>query len=478
MKKILSVLLMTTALAGCDLSPDFKLPETPTTEAFREADAALAEKGVWKLGEPAAHEERGAWWRVFKDPALDALQAEAADGNLGVQAMEARVRQSRAAAGQVRAAYFPTIDGNASATRQKPSAISRGMAPGTDVAIENSLKTGLSLGYELDLFGRVRNREKAAKAEMLGAEAMLQSMRLAMQADVADLYFLIRALDRERGVLSVSVKLREDSLQILKKRLEIGTITELDIAEATFDLENTRIQYQGVIQQRKEAEHALALLLGKAPSEFSLKPAEMTRQIPVIPAGLPSSLLERRPDISAAQYKLAAENARIGVARAAFFPSLSLTGTAGFESDVMSNLFNWSSRTWSIGPLLTLPIFAGGANTKALERQKAVYEEAVADYRQSVLEAFRDVEDSLSRLKTLSQQSQAQTVAETAAKRASQLAESRYENGDVGYLEAITARRGALEAQRSGIQFHGARLRETVRLIRAIGGAWDVPAKK
>lgn len=482
MKKLLITLALTTVLgaplSGCNLAPDFKLPETAKVEQFREAED-LKVTGKWKVGEPAAHIDRGAWWKVFKDPVLDKLQEEAADGNLTVQAMEARVRQSRAAAGQARAAFFPDIDGNASVTRQKPNAVARGMAPGSELAIENSLKTGLTLSYELDLFGRVRNRNKAAKAEALNAEAMLQSMRLAMQADVADLYFLIRALDRERGVLSVSVGLREDGLKILKKRLDIGTITELDIAEATVDLENTRIQYQDVIQQRKEAEHALALLLGKAPGEFSLKPSELPRRIPVIPAGVPSSVLERRPDIAAAQYKLAAENARIGVAKASFFPTLSLTGNAGVESNVLSNLFQWSSRTWAIGPMLTLPIFAGGENIKALDRQKAVYEEAVADYRQSVLVAFRDVENSLSRLKTLSRQASSQSVAETAAKRASQLAGMRYENGDVGYLEAITARRGALDAQRSGIQIQGERLRETVRLIRAIGGGWTpvtVPA--
>ncbi|MDP2205641.1 MAG: efflux transporter outer membrane subunit [Alphaproteobacteria bacterium] len=478
MKKFVMILALTTALgaplSGCNLAPDFKLPSTAAPETFREAEE-LKEKGKWKVGEPAAHFDRGEWWKVFKQPELDKLQAEAATGNLTVQAMEARVRQSRAAAGQVRSQYFPVIDGNASATRQKPNAVTRGMAAGNELAIENSLKTGLTFSYELDLFGRVRNRHKAAKAEAENAEATLQSMRLAMQADVADLYFLLRALDRERGVLSVSIGLREDALKILKKRMEIGSITELDIAEATVDLENTRIQYQDIIQQRKEAEHALALLLGKAPSEFSLKSAELPRRIPVIPSGVPSSVLERRPDVTAAQYKLAAENARIGVVRASFFPSLSLTGNGGVESDVLSNLFRWSSRTWAIGPLLTLPVFSGGADVKALDRQKAVYEEAVAEYRLSVIEAFRDVENSLSRLKSLSRQASSQAVAEKAAKRASELAGMRYDNGDVGYLEAITARRGALETQRSGIQIQGARLRETVRLIRAIGGSWDPP---
>lgn len=474
MKKFLYILMLTTALSGCSLAPEMKIPPTPEFSAFREAEG-LTEKGSWKLGEPIAHLPRGNWWKIFKDPVLDDLQAQAADHNLNVQVMVARLQQARAAAGVTRSGFFPDVDADASYTRQKPSARMRGAVPGANVPIEDTYAMNAVIGYELDLFGRVLNRHRAAKAEAARAAETLESTRLSMQADVAAQYFALRALDREKTLLSQSVKLREDGLDILKKRLEIGTITELDISEAVVDLENTRTQYQSVIQQRKEAEHALAILLGKAPAEFSLKPAALAKSIPVIPPGLPSALLERRPDIAGAQHTLAAENARIGVARAAFFPSLSLTGAGGSESSVLGDLFRWSNRTWALGPLLSIPVFSGGEATSSLKRQKAVYEEAVATYRLTVIEAFRDVENSLSRLKTLADQSKAQAVAEKAAKRAQYIADKRYDSGDTGYLEAITARRNALTAERSVIQLQGQRLTETVALIRALGGGWDMP---
>lgn len=475
MKQFLSILMITTALGGCSLAPDLKVPETPNVAAYHEAEA-LSEKGSWKLGEPIAHLPRDGWWKIFKDPVLDDLQKQAANSNLNVQMMVARLQQARAAAGITRADFFPDISGSANYTREKPSARMRGMAPGANVPIEDTYSTNIVVGYELDLFGRVLNRHRAAKAEAARAAETLESTRLAMQADVAAQYFALRALDREKALLAQSVKLREDGLDILRKRLEIGTITELDLSEATVDLENTRTQYQDVVQQRKEAEHALAILLGKAPAEFSLKPAQLAKNVPAVPPGLPSALLERRPDIAAAQHTLAAENARIGVARAAFFPSISLTGSGGLESDVLGDLFSWSNRTWSLGPRISIPIFAAGANNANLERQEAVFEEAVANYRLTVLEAFRDVENSLSRLKTLSDQAKAQAVAEKAAKRAEYIANTRYDSGDTGYLEAITARRNALTAERSVIQIQGRRLTETVALIRALGGGWDMPA--
>jgi len=475
MKKFLSILMITTALGGCSLAPELKVPDAPQAAAFREAEG-LADKGSWKLGEPIAHLPRDGWWRIFKDPVLDDLQKQASENNLNVQMMVARLQQARAAAGITRADFFPDIGGNANYTREKPSARMRGMAPGANVPIEDTYTANIVVGYELDLFGRVLNRHRAAKAEAARAAETLESARLAMQADVAAQYFALRALDREKALLAQSVKLREEGLEILRKRLEIGTITELDLSEATVDLENTRTQYQEVIQQRKEAEHALAILLGKAPAEFSLKPAPLARNVPVVPAGLPSALLERRPDIAAAQHTLAAENARIGVARAAFFPSISLTGSGGLESDVLGDLFSWSNRTWSLGPRISIPIFAAGANNANLARQEAVFEEAVANYRLTVLQAFRDVETSLSRLKTLADQARAQAAAEKAAKRAQQIADTRYESGDTGYLEAITARRNALAAERSVIQIQGRRLTETVALIRALGGGWDMPA--
>jgi multidrug efflux system outer membrane protein len=472
-------------LAGCDLSPKFHLPATDGSAAFKEAQDDLADDlklapgdtpGAWKMGNPAAAQPRGEWWRVFKDDTLTALEDEAAKGNQNVKAMAARVEQARQTAAIAGAGFFPTLDNTTSFTRRQPNAVARGMTPGTSLAIENDYNTSFGLGYELDLFGRVRNTSRAAKEDAQTAREDLQSVTLSMQADVATLYFTLRSLDREIALLRDTMKLREDSVRILKGREKLGDVTELDVSGYVVDLENTRNQLQSVTQQRRETEHALAVLLGKAPANFALAAKTTAETLPVIPAGLPSGLMERRPDIAAAQHTLASANARIGIARAAFFPSLSLTGSGGFESSVLGDLFQWSSRSWAVGPLVSLPIFSGGSAVANARRSKAVYAEAVANYRETVLEAFRDVEDSLSRLKTLSQQSASQRIAEKAATRAEKLAELRYQDGDIGYLESITARQNALAAQRAGIQIRRDRMTNTVQLIRALGGGWDAQA--
>lgn len=459
-------------LAGCSLAPKLLLPDTKPPEAFKEAAAAEKTQGTWKVGEPSAALPKGEWWQVFKDETLNKLETDAAAGNLPLQAMAARVKQARETAKVERASLFPDLDGSASFTRQKPSAINRGMAASTPLPLEDSYDASGALSYELDLFGRALNRRRAASADAETSAAMLESMKLALQADVAENYFILRSLDGQIRLLEKSVGLMEGKLDILKKRLAVGGLTELDTAQSTVELENLRGELQSVRQTRKEREHTLALLLGKSPSEFSLPAASASVKIPSIPPGMPSALLERRPDVMAAQHKLAAANARIGVARAAFFPSISLTGNGGFQSRVLGDLFEWPARSWALGPLVSIPIFSGGAATANSSRAKASYDEAVADYRQQVLVAFKDVEDSLSRLKTLSDRAISFGEAEKAAIRARELADKRYDIGDIGYLEAITARTAAIEAQRTGIEIRGRRLAETVRLIRALGGGW------
>jgi multidrug efflux system outer membrane protein len=466
MKKAITVLSAVLFLSGCSLAPDFMLPETPPVEAFKEA------AGTWKEGEPQAHVPRGKWWAIYNDATLDRLQAQAAEANQTVAAMAARVEQARETANVATREFWPSASGDVSATRRL---MGQGTMPGAKA--ESVYGIGLGIGYELDLFGRVRNTVAAARSDADASASTLESMRLAMQADVAETYFLLRALDKEVDLLEQTLTIREDSLKILQKRLDIGAITELDTSETTVNLEITRSQLHAVRQQRKEAEHALAVLLGQAPSSFALEKAPLADSVPVVPAGLPSALLERRPDISAAQHGLMAANARIGIARAAFFPSISLTGSGGLESTDLSDLFQWSARHWAFGPLASIPVFSGGASVANSRRAGAAYDEAVANYRQQVLVAFRDVEDSLSRIKTFGDQTTAQQIAQKAALRAAELAEKRYDNGDVGYLESITAKQNALDVQRSGIQLQGARLRETVRLIRALGGGWEKEAE-
>lgn len=482
---ILAVTALALVLAGCDLSPKLSMPDAGATPAYKEAqnDAsdplrlAPGEKpGAWKLGRPAAAQPRGQWWQAFGDKTLDALEEEAASGNQNVKAVAARVEQARQTADVARAGFFPTLDNTSTYTRRQPNAVGRGMTAGTPLSIENDYNTSFGLSYELDLFGRVRNTHRAARQDAIAAAENLQSVKLAMQADVADMYFTLRSLDEETALLKEAVKLRQDSLKIYKGREKLGDVTELDVSGYIVDLENTRNQLQTVMQQRREMEHALAVLLGKPPAVFSLPASKADAKLPVIPAGLPSGLMERRPDIAAAQHELAAANARIGIARASFFPSLSLTGSGGYESDVLGHLFRWSSRSWALGPLISVPIFSGGEALANVRRSHAAYDEAVATYRETVLEAFRDVEDSLSRLKTLAHQRASQRIAANAAWRAEKIAKLRYKDGDSSYLEAITAQQNALAAARSGIQIDRARMTGTVQLIRALGGGWDAQA--
>lgn len=435
------------------------------------------EVGTWKVAEPSSSLPRGEWWRVFKDEKLNALVEEAVAGNEDVKAMQARVKQARAAAKISRSFLFPGGESVSSFTRRKPNPIGRGLAPGAALAIENDYKTDVVLDYEADVIGGVRGSWLASRLDAKAAGAGLQDIKLALQADVADLYFAIRATDRDIDILERGISLRQGNVGILKKKMSAGDVTELDVSSSVVDVENTRSQLYAAQLQRETLEHALAVALGRAPSDFTLEKGWVVSAIPVIPAGLPSSLLERRPDVVSAQKQLEASNERIGVAKAAFFPSLFLTGSGGFESDVLGSLFNWSSRSWSLGPMLTIPLFGGGRAFANLDRSKAQYEEAVHVYRGKVLAAFKDVEDSLSSLKSLQRQAQAQYSAEHASKRAAQIAKLRYDEGDLGYLESITARREALEAERAGVEIKRARLSATVRLIRALGGGWGpVPA--
>lgn len=473
---IRAALLATALLAGCSLAPDYKRPATAVTPAFKEAPQGPVDlQAKWKEAAPAsAAAPRGPWWSVFNDRDLDALIKQASNANQGLAAMLARVEQARQLARIENAGLFPQVDAQAGITRQQNSNAGTGIAVAFDPA--TVYNAGLGLSYEVDLFGRVRNSRAAAGADLASTASDYNSMLLALQADVAQLYFTMRGQDAEIRLVEQTLALREDSLKILNTRRDVGTVTDLEVTQNIVDLENTRALLQQLRADRAANEHALAVLTGQAPAAFALPVKPLAAEAPVVPAGVPSGLLERRPDISAAEYELMAANARIGVAKAAFFPSLSLTASGGFASESMGNLFDWSSRTWAIGPLLSLPIFQGGRIVAENDRVKARYDEAVADYRQQVLVAFKDVEDALSRLKMRKEQALSYGRAAEAAARGARLANLRYENGDTGYLEDIEAKQAALNAQRATIQTQAGKLADTVALIRALGGGWgDMP---
>jgi multidrug efflux system outer membrane protein len=340
----------------------------------------------------------------------------------------------------------------------------------------NTWQAPLDLSSEIDLWGRVRRGFESARADAQGSLAAFGNVLLTLQADVAQNYFRLRALDAEIATVSGTVDLRKEQVRLVRSRFNGGIGNDLDIARAETELATTQAEAASLAQRRAELENAIAILAGSNPSSFhvpAISKEDWNPPPPEIPAGLPSDLLERRPDVAQAERQLASANARIGVAKAAFFPVLTLTGSGGYLSADVDTLFNWNSRTWSIGPSLSLPIFAGGRNRAGYQRSKAVFEESVANYREQVLVAFGEVEDNLSAVRHLADQASAQQRAVTNARRAADLATTRYRSGVVSYIEVVDAEREALQAERDNAQLAGQRLIAAVQLVKALGGGWN-----
>jgi len=407
-------------LAGCSLAPPLETPTVDTPAQFKEITPA--ERGQWKTAQPAETQPRGEWWKVFGDPTLDALEAEATLANQSLRIAAARVTQARSLVGVARADRVPQVNAGFGPTRDKASAVSQALPQDFDVPVRTTWRGLLTASYEVDLFGRVSDSVSSAQSDYEATQARFYSVQLALQADAAQTYFALRETDEELALLQDTVRLRGDSVRLLQRRFELGDISELDLARARTELATARSDASALERQRAQLEHALAVLLGKSPSTFALAPAPLSSDMPSIPAGLPSSLLERRPDIAAASRAMAAANARIGVAKAAFFPVMNLTAAGGFESAELGDLFKWSARTWALGPLLgtmlSMPLIDGGRNRSNLDRSYAVLEESIAGYRQQVLVAFAEVEDGLVSVRTLDDQSHATRDATSSASRA------------------------------------------------------------
>jgi multidrug efflux system outer membrane protein len=464
-------------LAGCSVAPTYQRPAVETPAAFKEAPAT----NQWKAAEPAESFPRGEWWKVFADPTLDRLETQAGEANQDLRAGLARLAQARAVQQSARSALFPQIGIGAGPTRQRLSPAAQGLAPDAESNTSTLWRAQASVAYEADLFGRVSSVVDAATSTTAQREALFRSLQLAIQADVAQAYFSLRELDALAALYAETVSLREQSLKLFQRRFDEGDISELELARSRTELASARAEAVGVDRQRAVAEHGLAILLGQAPAVFSLPPQPLERIAVQVPPGLPSALLERRPDIAAAERAMAAANARIGTAQAAFFPSLSLTGALGYESAELGDLFKWSSRAFIMGPLagtlLTLPIFDGGARQAGVDQATAAYEEDVANYRQSVLRAFKEVEDNLVHLRLLSDQSQSQDEAVNSARRAAGLSQIQYREGLVSQLSVIDADRSVLQQRRVAIQLDAERAGATVNLIRAIGGGWGAESR-
>ena len=474
-------LLAALLLTAC-ATPEFKQPAVETPTAFRESQHTEVdgiEGARWRLAQPAEQQPRGQWWLAFNDAALTSLIEEAGANNANLAVAASRVKQARAIAGIAQADRAPQVGIGLGAQRARPSAFDSELPQGTPTQPVTSYTAKLTASYEIDLFGRVAAGVAAARGDAATSEANYRSVLLALQADVAQTYFRLRALDAELETVAQTVRLREESVQVTQRRFDLGDIGEFDLSRARTELATARAEAIGLQRQRTTAEHALAVLLGKPASHYvaGKSPLLGATALPAIPAGLPSSLLERRPDINAAQRAMEASNARIGVARGAMFPALTISAAGGGVGGAMSEVFKWSSRSWVLGLLTSMPIIDGGRNRANVERSEAALEESVGAYRQSVLTAFAEVEDNLAGLRILSSQAEQIDAALLSARRSADLAQKLYEAGRSSYLELLDAQRNLAAVERTAVQLRGNRAVTTVALIRALGGGWDAARK-
>jgi len=453
------------------VGPDYQAPTNAIPAEYKGEQL-----GNWKAGQPLDNVPKGNWWAVFNDGKLNELESQALHANQELKAAVARVDESRAAARVARADLLPYLSADPSFTRER---YSPNQEPSFGGITANAWSAPLDLSYEIDLWGRVRRGFESARADAQASLANYYNVLLTLQSDVAQNYFALRSLDAEIATVAGTVNLRKEQVELVRSRYEGGVGNELDLDRAQTELATTEAELASLAHQRDELENAIAILVGENPTTFKLAALDEADKIwnpqpPEVPAGLPADLLERRPDVAAAERQLASANAKIGVAKGAFFPVVTLTASGGYLSGDVDSLFNWSSRTWSIGPSVSLPIFAGGRNLANLRRARGTYDESVALYRQQVLVAFGDVENSLSGIRRLAVQAEAQSRAVTSARRAAELATERYRSGIVAYIEVVDASRDALTAERANAELAGQRLITTVQLIKALGGGWDV----
>ncbi|RZL55430.1 MAG: efflux transporter outer membrane subunit [Variovorax sp.] len=449
-------------LAGC-ASTASVAPQTDAPVRFKEAVATTTGATT-----AAPVQVAGDWWRAFADPTLDALVERAAARNTDIRRAAARLAEARALARTVDAARSVQVSADAGANRV--SGIDR--APGGRPA--TVLNAGANVSYELDLFGRLSGASNAAALDAASREALLQSARLIVQAEVAQRYLQLRAIDAERVLMRDTVAAYRDTLDLVERRERAGDLAELDVARVQTELANTESDALALDRQRALIEHALAVLSGDAASDFALPAGAWTTALPSIPAGVPSAVLARRPDVAAAQKTVMAAQARVGVAQSAWFPAIALTGAGGFASPDLGDLFRWSARSWGIGALLSLPLLDGGRREAGVQSASAQLDGALADYREQVLVAFREVEDELASLRLLDRQSTVQARAVTSAQRATTLSDARYRNGIVSQLDLLDARRSELRSRRLALQVRSAQYQSTIGLIRALGGGWTV----
>ena len=454
-------------LGACSLAPTYQVPDSPPPpQSYKETDG-------WKMAAPSDSAPRGAWWERFNDPALNALEAKVGVTNQDLKAALARLEQARAVASATRSAYFPTVTANAGSINGRISTNKPFYFAAFDPKYLDN-QVGLGASYELDVWGRIRNAVAASDALAMASAADLATLELSTRAELANDYFALRGYDAEQGVLNRAAESYRALFDLTQQLFDGGGASAADVALAKVQWQNAVSQATENRLKRSQMEHAIAVLIGESASTFSLpEQGAFTAMPPSIAPGLPSSLLERRPDIAGAERRVAAANAEIGVARAAFFPVFGLNALAGFESGELSNWVSAPSRYWSIGPSATLNVFDAGLRQAVTDQAHAAFDEAAANYRQSVLLAYQEVEDNLAALRELGREFQSASAASDAAREALNQASFRYQGGIASYLEVMTAQNQALQSEFAVTDLRARRLMASVQLVKALGGGWQ-----
>lgn len=462
-------------LDGCMVGPKYVKPTVPSAPAFKEPPPdSYKENDGWKTAQPSDQAIRGDWWEIFGDPQLNALEDQVTTSNQDLKVSEARLREARAEIRFNRASLFPTISTSPSITNERLSANEPYFPASRANNGTGDFTLPVDLSYEVDLWGRVRRTVNASREEAQATAADLQTASLSLHAELAIDYFELRSADDQKQLLDDTVTAYTQALQLTENRFEGGASPKSDVAQAKTQLDAARVQDTDITVIRAEYEHAIATLIGEPPAQFSLPPLPQTRlQLPVIPVGVPSSLLERRPDIAAAERRVDEANEQIGIARAAYFPTLNIGATGGFEGTSIANWFNWPSRLWAVGPQFSETLFDAGRRHATSEAATANYDGTVATYRQTSLSAFQEVEDNLAALRILETEAAQQHEATASAQESLQLFTNRYVGGVDNYLQVITAQTIYLADERNDIDIQRRRMDASVLLVKAVGGGWD-----
>ncbi|MBN3835289.1 efflux transporter outer membrane subunit [Burkholderia sp. Ac-20344] len=458
-------------LAGCAVGPDYHRPDTSIPAAYKEAPAG------WKVAQPADRTDRGPWWAVYDDPQLDALIGKLNASNQTIAQSAAAYRQARALVTEARAAYFPTVGLTASGSRARTprtSVSSSSFGSGSSGSINNSYSVGLDASWEPDLWGKVSRTVSAQRAGEAAAAADLANARLSQQALLAQTYFQLRTSDALQKLLDDTVKSYQKSLTLTQNQYAQGVAARADVIQAQTQLQSAQAASIDNGVARAQYEHAIATLIGEPASTFSLPPNPLAAEPPITPVDVPSAILERRPDIAAAERRAAAANEQIGVAISAFFPTLTLSATGGFQSSVWSQLFTLPARFWTVGPQLAATLFDAGLRAAQTDAARATYDQDVAAYRLAVLTAFQDVEDNLASQRILAQEIDVQRQAVDSAEHALSIVTNQYKAGTVAYLNVLTAQTTAFTAQQKLATIAGQRMTSSVGLVKALGGGWNV----